>query len=1382
MPIDSSKIQWDDPKTVDPKGIEWDGPNRELAQSAVISHNINPDQYAENVKKAKSQGMPRSLATPAEGPVNTENMDVLINKFLGLEGVTARHVSNPRVAAVAHDDTDNMTALEKVVRHTKESVMGVVEAGESFATGVVGSIAAAIVGLRTLPEGVDAAKREQERVSKFFTYQPTTEFGKHLTQQMSPYLSAPGEIAKEIVDLPLESWKANPVTRYIAETISEFAAYPATGIAIKGVNGYIGKVVETAKKSKLRERDPEAFREFTKDASEGHPPVQMPAQKAEEMLTKANKSPEEFFDDSTPYWEAKFKGETVDIPIDDIAVNAKDVKPENIKEMGMEDIPSVNEAAEIKPEGKEGKAAKVEKAPDNLRPAVNTPEGIKEGKSGQTHNDIVPDTTEETRGFVTPEGEFIGRAEASQWMKENDPQAYESLSDKAKTELHSEDLKGKAEEGEYKESKLAERTEADAIEKKLTDEFGELAEYKTMNMKEQASQAQKIMDADYEQAKRIAMGEEPAPKGVREASVYEAVKIRALQEGDVDLLQSLATDSTVPTKLSEYGQAIKAADSRLMEDPVKAMQDVAKDRAETVKKTTGKKPKVQKEELAKLSEEAKKTQQEFDEHVEKMGPAAPDKYGSKNTIINEETYLKAKEELRKRFGSTELHAGVDPSALAELTKIGVYHLEAGTRAFKAWSDKVIEDVGDWVKPHLKKIWSESQRVVGITAERSLKSAKTRMKNETANLEEKLENLDFSKKDKPKTILDEEGKKLKAARDQAKQNYEAAAKSSGVVTKEEATEIVRLSKQVADSRKAMEEGGNRLEYGAAKVNYENYVTSLKEEGRPLKEQATNRLNEFKTTWKDNPAKAVWDISKDVITTITDNSVAMVATLDNSFIGRQGLHTLFTDASRYVEAKVTGKEYKAAWWPAAKQSFIDFAKTVGGYENAHNALMADIYSRENFINGLYQKAKIISKTEEQFPSTLPEHLPGVVGRVFKGSEYAFTGSALRMRTDLMDLMSKWAKDGGIDVNDPTWARATGKMINSLTARGQWGERGDIGIVRLILWAPKMLKGNIDVMTAHALGAGLEHSFARKQAAYNIVGIVAQTAAIMAIANSLLPGSAEYDPRSTDFGKIKVGDTRFDISGGAGSIVTLASRIATGETKSASTGIVSEYGTKYGQRTPFDALVDFLVNKTTPPAHFVVDWLRGKDYRGQPFSWGNEFYQAATPISIQNVIQLTDNHSADAVAGVIFDALGINANTYQDDAETKREITNKFRQGRALNDEQQTAYDKLTEKQKDQIDKEAGMTPMQAAFSHLTVDAAVYAWKNASDKERADLDELYQEKIDNYKATHDLSDKESDVLEERLRQADERITKKIEKDESPGKIEKMMNKIKRFTIRKD
>jgi len=309
----------------------------------------------------------------------------------------------------------------------------------------------------------------------------------------------------------------------------------------------------------------------------------------------------------------------------------------------------------------------------------------------------------------------------------------------------------------------------------------------------------------------------------------------------------------------------------------------------------------------------------------------------------------------------------------------------------------------------------------------------------------------------------------------------------------------------------------------------------------------------------------------------------------------------------------------------------------------------------MNGNYEVAKLIPKTEEQYPTSIPGRIPGL-GRVFKASENAFVNSALRMRVNTFDMLHDMARRHGVDVTDKVQIQEMGKLVNSITARGSLGRWGEGGVIRLILWAPKMLKGNWDVLTGHTLGAGLDTPFTRHQARINIAKIVAETAAIAAIANAINPGSVETDPRSSDFMKIRSGNTRFDITGGKGSLVTLIARAVSMQSKKNTDGKVIPLNSgKYGARTMFDVGTDFLANKTTPITRQIVDVAKGRDFNGNKPTKESILYNLSTPIGIRNFI---DNFygpdpdgSVASVVGSVADVFGINANTYKP---TKNKLT--------------------------------------------------------------------------------------------------------------------------------
>jgi hypothetical protein len=154
---------------------------------------------------------------------------------------------------------------------------------------------------------------------------------------------------------------------------------------------------------------------------------------------------------------------------------------------------------------------------------------------------------------------------------------------------------------------------------------------------------------------------------------------------------------------------------------------------------------------------------------------------------------------------------------------------------------------------------------------------------------------------------------------------------------------------------------------------------------------------------------------------------------------------------------------------------------------------------------------------------------------------------------------------------------------------------------------------------------------------------------IARALKPDSVELDPRSSDFGKIKVGNTRFEVFGGQSGILTLAARILTLSTKKG--GKVTPMNErdrngklKFGADTALDMVESFFENKLSPIAGVGRDYLKGETFDGKPFSWGQSAKDAFKPISFKNYEELkNDPDAADTLTAMILDGLGAASNTY-------------------------------------------------------------------------------------------------------------------------------------------
>jgi len=141
--------------------------------------------------------------------------------------------------------------------------------------------------------------------------------------------------------------------------------------------------------------------------------------------------------------------------------------------------------------------------------------------------------------------------------------------------------------GKIKARGLAMGVEAKAVEKKLIKGFGELPEYKMVNMKDQAQRAAKLIEKNYEKAKRIALGLENPPKKTIPEAIFTAVEEKAIRDGDVNTLKELATMSRLTEEATTMGQRIRTLGERNPESPVRAIKDIIKIKEELAKKRLG---------------------------------------------------------------------------------------------------------------------------------------------------------------------------------------------------------------------------------------------------------------------------------------------------------------------------------------------------------------------------------------------------------------------------------------------------------------------------------------------------------------------------------------------------------------------------------------------------------------------------------------------------------------------------------------------------------------------------------------------------------------------------------------------------------------------------
>ena len=100
-------------------------------------------------------------------------------------------------------------------------------------------------------------------------------------------------------------------------------------------------------------------------------------------------------------------------------------------------------------------------------------------------------------------------------------------------------------------------------------------------------------------------------------------------------------------------------------------------------------------------------------------------FGSENKIFTKESKDSASRNLSNK--SKRLSSGIDPTAMVDLVKIGGYYVEGGMREFGKWSEKMVEELGDAIKPHLQNIWDNVSKEI-----EAKKLTKTEVQKTTEN--------------------------------------------------------------------------------------------------------------------------------------------------------------------------------------------------------------------------------------------------------------------------------------------------------------------------------------------------------------------------------------------------------------------------------------------------------------------------------------------------------------------------------------------------------------------------------------------------------------------------------------------------------------------------
>lgn len=327
--------------------------------------------------------------------------------------------------------------------------------------------------------------------------------------------------------------------------------------------------------------------------------------------------------------------------------------------------------------------------------------------------------------------------------------------------------------------------------------------------------------------------------------------------------------------------------------------------------------------------------------------------------------------------------------------------------------------------------------------------------------------------------------------------------------------------------------------------------------------------------------------------------IMSSLDLSFGLRQGVFA----------APTFRKEFGGAF----KKQFGMFAQ-----EKYYEDVMDTIIKDPNF--DMAQKSGLaltdlgapLAQREEAFMSSFAERIP-VLGRGIRMSARAYTGMANKMRMDMFNSMINNAELVGKDITDPFLQKSIATFVNAATGRGGLGVFEKIApVLNGILFSPRLMSSRLKLLTDFANPYYYKHAdpFVMKQQVKSLLAFTGTVSSVLTMAK-LAGAEVGIDPRSADFGKIKIGGTRIDVMGGFQQYIRMAGQLITGEYISSTSGKLTTLGEGYKPLTRWDILWRQIENKEAPVASFITNMLRQQDYQGKPIKIQKEILDRFTPM---------------------------------------------------------------------------------------------------------------------------------------------------------------------------
>lgn len=321
-----------------------------------------------------------------------------------------------------------------------------------------------------------------------------------------------------------------------------------------------------------------------------------------------------------------------------------------------------------------------------------------------------------------------------------------------------------------------------------------------------------------------------------------------------------------------------------------------------------------------------------------------------------------------------------------------------------------------------------------------------------------------------------------------------------------------------------------------------------------------------------------------------------------------------------------------------------------EAGQHAVDLEIMSRDNYP--VYLRAKLylaehgqkLSQMEEAYMSRWAGKIP-----VVAGTQRAYSTFLNKLRADSFDALAATLVRRTGELT-PERARDIASYVNVATGRGSFGVKHDAALVFLntTFFAPRWVASRFQLL----LGQPLWRPIARRD--WAMTRLIGEEYGKFLIGMAVIYGlsqmagaEVEWDSRSSDFGKLRFGETRVDLMAGLQQQTVLLSRLYSGENKRLSGKVVPIRGSDIPFGSPNTASVAgrFLRTKLAPIPGAALDVATGQDVVNQPVTLSSELLEMSVPLTYRDIYKaLVEQGVPSGTALALLAIFGAGVQTYE------------------------------------------------------------------------------------------------------------------------------------------